>query len=1031
MSNVSTASPDRRYLERIDIGNFRTFGEAFTLRLPAEPSITLVYGPNGHGKTTFFDAVEWGLTGKVRRFDDYVSSADARRAEYLTHVHAPPGSHRVSLFFTGTDPIDRSAEAHPDAAAVANVLKSSEWPEVNDLSLYLSLTHFFGQSAAQRFSVKDSKAQWEALRGPAGVDRINFVRERLAGPRAKLAFTRQLQQAQERLKVAKEAQDRWEALRARSQRLTSMQRAQLLVPAEDVAARCAEVMERMPVLADVPVPDLAGASDPAATLARARRHVTQLVELARGRRREAEELGAALEEIDRLEAERQTVAVSEAEERVSHDRAVGALRDAEGARELAVAAFEAAVATEARVAQELALLDRLGEAAERYEDATLRSRALAQLRLELDASRALSRARATAEADRHASVTRRVRRRTELAERVAVLRSALATLREIDTRRDELARKLDGQPAEAVLAIQEQRLSVARGRAAELRAEVAAAEAELRQLDERLDALSALMERARELLSHDDVDCPLCGTGFDHGELLRRALAGAPRRAGAAEHAGVRAAKAAGELSAVDESLRVLDGEIRTLTALDQELTVLERRRRAVIAELATRWPDRAPTTDQGVSALLAECSDELARAELGLAGDPDLEASANAERAARADSQQFDERIDALESEMGELRSVQEQSGAVLAQFADTWSEGAGVSAAAKERRARLPGDLADLAADRKRLEDAKQRALDAVEDAMNRLTRAGLALERSAARAAALGTEVGERRSTWCTIAGAGEATPATLERLTNERERDLRSSVEAAEDLERLAAGYADWMADDERQRAEAERQRWFDALDAVTDDDVTARLARTAEAADEDASRIAETRARAYALADRLQVAADQFARSVLEPLSGTIDGFARALMTRADGSFFYRAQHQRNRTELITRVRVERRGGDAAQAEQVEIDPNLFLSEGQISALSMSSLLAASTSFQWSRWPALLMDDPLQHNDVIHAAAFVDLLRQLVRELGYQVILSTHDSDEAAFIARKCAHEHVPFTLCELKTASGGVFADVK
>ncbi len=62
-----------------------------------------------------------------------------------------------------------------------------------------------------------------------------------------------------------------------------------------------------------------------------------------------------------------------------------------------------------------------------------------------------------------------------------------------------------------------------------------------------------------------------------------------------------------------------------------------------------------------------------------------------------------------------------------------------------------------------------------------------------------------------------------------------------------------------------------------------------------------------------------------------------------------------------------------------------------------------------------------MDDPLQHNDIIHASAFIDQMRQLVRLLGYQVIMSTHDTAEAEFLVRKCqstgilhrVHELVP------------------
>jgi hypothetical protein len=64
------------------------------------------------------------------------------------------------------------------------------------------------------------------------------------------------------------------------------------------------------------------------------------------------------------------------------------------------------------------------------------------------------------------------------------------------------------------------------------------------------------------------------------------------------------------------------------------------------------------------------------------------------------------------------------------------------------------------------------------------------------------------------------------------------------------------------------------------------------------------------------------------------------------------------------------------------------------------------LCAASTAYPWSRWRALLLDDPLQHNDIIHTAAFVDVMRNMVELNGYQLIMSSHDRGESDFIARK-------------------------
>jgi hypothetical protein len=72
-----------------------------------------------------------------------------------------------------------------------------------------------------------------------------------------------------------------------------------------------------------------------------------------------------------------------------------------------------------------------------------------------------------------------------------------------------------------------------------------------------------------------------------------------------------------------------------------------------------------------------------------------------------------------------------------------------------------------------------------------------------------------------------------------------------------------------------------------------------------------------------------------------------------------------------------------------------------------------------TRYPWSRWRALLLDDPLQHNDVIHTAAFADVMRNLVSLEGYQVIMSSHDTVETDFIERKFTAAALPCVVVQL------------
>jgi ABC-type nitrate/sulfonate/bicarbonate transport system ATPase subunit len=60
-----------------------------------------------------------------------------------------------------------------------------------------------------------------------------------------------------------------------------------------------------------------------------------------------------------------------------------------------------------------------------------------------------------------------------------------------------------------------------------------------------------------------------------------------------------------------------------------------------------------------------------------------------------------------------------------------------------------------------------------------------------------------------------------------------------------------------------------------------------------------------------------------------------------------------------------------------------------------------------------------MDDPLQHNDVIHAAAFADIMCNLVEVRKHQIFLSTHDIAQAEFLRRKFGSRNIPCTSVHL------------
>jgi len=98
------------------------------------------------------------------------------------------------------------------------------------------------------------------------------------------------------------------------------------------------------------------------------------------------------------------------------------------------------------------------------------------------------------------------------------------------------------------------------------------------------------------------------------------------------------------------------------------------------------------------------------------------------------------------------------------------------------------------------------------------------------------------------------------------------------------------------------------------------------------------------------------------------------------------------------------------------------------SQAQMTDLQLSFMLAMATVHQWSPWKALLLDDPTQHHDLVHASSVFDVLRDFIAEHGFQVILTTHDAQQARFLMRKLSNDGVDARLWTLEPSLNGMTA---
>ena len=99
------------------------------------------------------------------------------------------------------------------------------------------------------------------------------------------------------------------------------------------------------------------------------------------------------------------------------------------------------------------------------------------------------------------------------------------------------------------------------------------------------------------------------------------------------------------------------------------------------------------------------------------------------------------------------------------------------------------------------------------------------------------------------------------------------------------------------------------------------------------------------------------------------------------------------------------------------------------SEAQLTDLQLTFMLAMANKYQWTPWKALLLDDPTQHHDLVHASSVFDVLRDYIIDLDYQVLMSTHDSVQAKFFQRKLENEGVLSKIYQLVARKGGVTAE--
>lgn len=226
-----------------------------------------------------------------------------------------------------------------------------------------------------------------------------------------------------------------------------------------------------------------------------------------------------------------------------------------------------------------------------------------------------------------------------------------------------------------------------------------------------------------------------------------------------------------------------------------------------------------------------------------------------------------------------------------------------------------------------------------------------------------------------------------------IQNEFDRRAKLKDKFDSDVEKWRNGVKGYLASAELQQARSVLQKLIGQSD-LSDDDLI-KAARKEQSDIETRVNCLDT---AREIAERISTCMERAGKDARENFFAT--DFADSLNDHLTA-----LSPHRNLQVKLDPV-VTQGGGKRLRLLDRGLQVSNSYSEGELAAVSLAAMLAAARKYRWSRWPALFLDDPIQHEDAIHQAAFADAIRNLIRYADYQVFITTHDRGKAEYLQRK-------------------------
>lgn len=986
-----------KQLKALTLSNIRRFG--IDTKIEFSRGATILLAPNGTGKTAVFEALELGLTGKISRLGDNLFPI-IRDAQSTARVSLDFGDTHVAAHIGELGEVERSGDL------------STVFPEADpeDIPFLLRLTHLLDQRERDWLVQADAKVAGSQLaRLPIGRDGSQ-VTGALGGIRRSL--TEQLNQAKASLETLELEFSEWQSLKHdRDQAAAQSQGA--LRSREHIGESITDIASQAQALEQLPsgllTPPLG--QDGLETVHSALEQLVQ-AKLARLKDQikalaEVDGLIARFDSeqtrIDQLSSELASNAAELSRKKLDRSNATSSHEQVQ--KELVAAESE----RDAIIRQ----INRYGSETQAKDLVSERSRVLESAdKVLVDAEVKAAESRTETEGNEQVNLQHSLI--NEQRKTLLQVDADLLTASELIARWEELIQLNvdisvslgDQEEEEGQL---KKKLATAQAAQVVADAEVEAAMDRHRSLTSAADAIRSAVATIATHLPPDRIDCPLCGV--EHGaEALQKRVAKALQTL---DPEVVQAAEL------VKTSKKLMDECNKGVTTVEAELIAC----RSVLVELAVQLSDIAQElSDLKSNTLLGGDTLPIARDSIRRRRDANDVAKLQLDEKQRnlappIAPEAFDlakkgygaavGAVDAARQTRSNATIRLEQATAALAAITADAPPAQTLEALslAQKQNAVL---VADLSAKLTTEQSALSRQLVQMTDLTNTVAALQTQLTEAQSRLATV-------RASWRQLSFEGDPNAEVASGHETQMQSKVGELTRNTEVLQTIKIEIDAWSKLEQVRVSQGMLDRRRGEL---SEEDFSSDLHQRIEAKQSSLTRLSMLSLAMETLSQSLSAEIANVQKHVLAVVPRWQALLKRVVRDpRFTGtSLDFRTAWRSERAE----VSVPLHGGSAPVPA--------IASEAQLTDLQLTFLLSMALDHPWSSWRGLLLDDPTQHHDMVHAAAVFDVLRDYIIDHGFQVVIATHDALQARYFMRKLQNDGIEARIWSLVPTPEGVTA---